>query len=70
MLFVLVITLWALGLMVYSNVSSASGLDIKLVNGFASLALICLAIYLVVSAFRKLRGEKDAPPETEVPVLT
>ena len=65
MLFVLVITLWALGLMVYGNFSAASGFDIKLVNGFASLVLICLAIYLVITAFIKLRGERDAPPEGE-----
>ena len=68
MLFVLVITLWALSLMVYGNFSAANGLDIKLVNGFASLALILLAIYLVITAFIKLRGERKAPPEAEVSI--
>jgi hypothetical protein len=32
--------------------------------------LIGLAIYLVISAFLKLRGERKAPPEAEIPALT
>jgi len=64
MLFVLVITLWALALLVWGNFSASAGFDIKLVNGIASLALICLAIYLVVTAFLKLRGERAAPVES------
>jgi hypothetical protein len=56
--------------MVYGNFSAAKGFDIKLVNGFAALALIGLAIYLVISAFFKLRSEKSAPPESEIPALT
>lgn len=67
MLFVLVITLWALGSMVYGNFSSANGFDIKLVNGVASLALICLAIYLVVTAFLKLRRENGPSHDAELP---
>lgn len=62
MLFVLVITLWALGLLVWGNLSTSMGFDIKLVNGIASLALICLAIYLVLTAFLKVRRERGAPP--------
>jgi carbon starvation protein len=62
MLFVLVITLWALSLLVWGNFSASTGFDIKLVNGIASLALICLAIYLVITAFLKLRIERSAPP--------
>lgn len=58
MLFVLVITLWSLGLMVINNFSTTSGFDVKLVNGIASLALIALAIYLVVTALLKLKREK------------
>jgi carbon starvation protein len=58
MLFVLVITLWSLGLMVINNFSTTKGFDVKLVNGIASLALICLAIYLVLTALLKLRREK------------
>ena len=69
MLFVLVITMWALGLMVYGNFAAATGFDIKLLNGFASLALIGLAIYLVISAFFKLRADRARPIE-EAPALT
>jgi hypothetical protein len=58
MLFVLVITLWSLGLMVINNFSLTNGFDVKLVNGIASLALIALAIYLVVTALLKLKREK------------
>ncbi len=58
MLFVLVITLWALSSLVVGNFSAAKGFDIKFVNGVASLALILLAIYLVITAFIKLRGER------------
>ena len=58
MLFVLVITLWALSSLVIGNFSAANGFDIKFVNGVASLALILLAIYLVITAFIKLRGER------------
>ena len=57
MLFVLTITLWALGALVIGNFRETAGLDIKLVNGTASLALIILAIYLVVTALLKLRRE-------------
>jgi carbon starvation protein len=58
MLFVLTITLWALGALVIGNFRETAGLDIKLVNGAASLALIILAIYLVVTALLKLRRER------------
>lgn len=59
MLFVLVITLWALGLLVWGNFAAANGFDIRLVNGIASLALICLAIYLIITAVLKLRRDKS-----------
>lgn len=59
MLFVLTITIWALGSLVYGNFRAAQGFDVKLVNGIASLALISLAIYLVVTALIKLRGERS-----------
>lgn len=65
MLFVLVITLWALGSLVWGNFSAAAGFDIKVVNGMASLALICLAIYLVVTAFLKLRRDDPELIEAE-----
>ena len=66
MLFVLAITLWALTSMVVGNFRAANGFDIKFVNGVASLALISLAIYLVVTAILKLRGEKRQQGELAV----
>lgn len=59
MLFVLVITLWALGAMVLGNFQMSSGFDIKLINGIMSLALIGLAIFLVISGIVRLRSEPD-----------
>jgi carbon starvation protein len=59
MLFVLVITLWALTKMVVGNFQAAQGFDIKFVNALASLALISLAVYLVITALLKLRNEKQ-----------
>ena len=56
-------------MMVYGNFSTANGFDIKLVNGIASLALICLAIYLVISAFLKLRGERGGTAIEEEAVV-
>jgi carbon starvation protein len=58
MLFVLMITLWALGTLVVGNFQAANGFDVKFVNGSASLVLIALAIYLVITALLKLRGER------------
>jgi len=67
MLFVLVITLWALGALVWGNFSASNGFDIRMVNGMASLALICLAIYLVITAFLKLRSDTTVLVEDEAP---
>jgi carbon starvation protein len=58
MLFVLVITLWALSKLVYGNLLASSGFDIKLINAVASAALIILATYLTITALIKLRGER------------
>jgi carbon starvation protein len=58
MLFVLTITLWALTAMVVGNFRAAQGFDIKFVNALASLALILLAIYLVVTALFKIQTMK------------
>ncbi|HUF03249.1 MAG TPA: carbon starvation CstA family protein [Aridibacter sp.] len=55
MLFVLAITLWALGLLVIGNFNAAEGIDAKFINGAASLTLITLAIYLVITALFKLK---------------
>lgn len=67
MLFILVITLWALGSLVIGNFQASTGLDIKIVNGVASLILIGLAIFLVITAFLKRRGERGPKPEVEIP---
>jgi carbon starvation protein len=66
MLFVLVITLWALTGLVVGNFRAANGFDVKFVNGVASLALISLAIYLVITAFLKLRKERKLIPAESV----
>ena len=66
MLFVLVITLWALSSMVVGNFRAAHGLDVKFVNGVASLALISLAIYLVITAVLKLKRERGLIPAESV----
>ena len=66
MLFVLIITLWALGTMVYVNLETTAGLDIKMINALASMALIGLAIFLVVTAWVKSRSIEVAEPPLEV----
>jgi len=66
MLFVLVITLWALGTMVFANLQLSVGIDIKLINALASIALIALAIFLVVMAWVKTRSIEVAEPPLEV----
>ncbi|HCA57958.1 MAG TPA: carbon starvation protein A [Blastocatellia bacterium] len=65
MLFVLSITLWALASLVIGNFQASNGFDIKMVNGVASLVLIGLAIFLVITAFVKLRSEGRTPPDLE-----
>jgi carbon starvation protein len=66
MLFVLTITLWALGSLVVGNFQAANGFDIKFVNGLASLVLILLAVYLIITALIKLRGEKRGKLVAEI----
>ncbi|HVE59559.1 MAG TPA: carbon starvation CstA family protein [Pyrinomonadaceae bacterium] len=61
MLFVLTITLWALISLVIGNFRASNGFDVKLINGIASLALILLAIYLVITAILRLRKERQMP---------
>lgn len=65
MLFVLVITFWALGMMVYGNLMASTGFDTKLVNGLASLALILLAVFLAVKALIKVKTEERELVEAE-----
>lgn len=62
MLFVLTITLWALGSLVIGNFQASNGFDIKLINGIASLSLISLAIYLVITALVKVRSDRHLTP--------
>jgi carbon starvation protein len=58
MIFVLTITLWALGKLVWANLAATKGFDVELLNGVSALLLILLALYLAVSAVMKLRGER------------
>ncbi len=58
MLFVLTITLWSLTNLTVANFRAARGMDVAMVNGVAAAALILLAIFLVVTALVKLRGER------------
>jgi carbon starvation protein len=58
MIFVLTITLWALGKLTWLNLMATKGFDVELLNGVAALLLILLALYLAVSALMKVRGEK------------
>ena len=58
MIFVLTITLWALGKLTWLNLMATKGFDVELLNGLAALLLILLALYLAVSALLKLREEK------------
>jgi carbon starvation protein len=59
MLFVLVITLWALSALAVGNLRVSRGLDIQLVNALASAALVCLAVYLAVAALLRLRRDRQ-----------
>ena len=62
MIFVLTITLWALGKLTWANLAATKGFDVELLNGVAALLLILLALYLAVSALIKLRGERRGEP--------
>jgi len=60
MLFVLTITLWALIKLMIANIRVARGFDVAFVNAASAAALTALALYLVVSAIAKIRGERRA----------
>lgn len=62
MIFVLAITLWALGKLTWANLAATRGFDVELLNGVAALLLILLALYLAISALVKLRGEGRGEP--------
>lgn len=63
MIFVLVITLWALISLVIGNLrvtKIATGvLDIELINAIAAAALVVLALYLAVIALVRVRGNRQ-----------
>ena len=58
MLFVLVVTMVALGTLFVGNLRLSEGLDVRLINGISALALMSLAVYLVITALVKLRRER------------
>ncbi|HEV2884500.1 MAG TPA: carbon starvation CstA family protein [Pyrinomonadaceae bacterium] len=63
MIFVLVITLWALITLVIGNLRitriGSGQLDIELINAIAAAALVILALYLAVLALLKMRGDRQ-----------
>jgi carbon starvation protein len=60
MLFVLTITLWSLSKLMLASFAAAKGIDIAFLNALSALALTLLALYLVLSAIARLRGERAA----------
>ena len=60
MLFVLTITLWALGKLAIANLEAAQGFDVLLVNALAATALIALALFLAGSALVRVGGRRRA----------
>jgi carbon starvation protein len=64
MLFVLTITLWALGKLAIGNLQAAQGFDVQLVNALAATALIALALFLAGSALVRVRAERRGPGGT------
>lgn len=54
MLFVLSTTMVALVQIIRSNVAKIQGFDFSLINSVMSLFLVCIAIYLVATALRKM----------------
>lgn len=63
MIFVLVITLWALVALVIGNLRATKigvgVLDIELINAIAAAALVVLALYLAIVALIKIRGDRQ-----------
>ncbi|HVF62116.1 MAG TPA: carbon starvation CstA family protein [Thermoanaerobaculia bacterium] len=71
MLFVLTITLWALGKLFVANLAATEGLDVELINAVASGLLVVLALYFVVAALVKvvLDRRRGALPAAALLVL-
>ena len=55
MAFVLATTLWALGSLAWSNAARTRGLDLEAINALLSAALVALALFVGLSAVRRLR---------------
>jgi carbon starvation protein len=64
MAFILVITLWALGGISLSSFRDSQGLDVLLANGIASVVLIGLALFLLVSAWRRPQPRPRGPDDS------
>jgi len=60
MAFVLTTTLWALGSLTLSNLARSRGLDLEAINGTLSAALVILALFVGLSAARRLTGAPAA----------
>lgn len=60
MLFVVGITVWALGTLVVGNFRLAAGVDLAFWNGTAAAVLIALAAYLFAVALRSLRVSRPS----------
>jgi carbon starvation protein len=54
MAFVLATTLWALGSLAWSNAARTRGLDLEAINALLSAALVALALFVGLSAVRRL----------------
>ena len=67
MVFVLIMTLWALIRLAMTNFGQMQGVDIRFVNGVAATALVSLALYLAVTALLKLRVERRRGLMPDVP---
>jgi carbon starvation protein len=67
MIFVLVMTLWAISKLMLGYFRSSKGIDIQMFNGLAAAALIILALYLAVMALLKLRVERGGKMIPDAP---
>jgi carbon starvation protein len=54
-IFILIMTLWALGGLTLANFRASQGVDVPFFNGLASTALILLAVFLALTALSRLR---------------
>jgi carbon starvation protein len=59
MIFVLVMTLWALARIAWGNFQTTRGIDVQFFNGLASSVFILLALYLAITALLELKTERS-----------